>query len=647
MVLKSWKVVGKVVVKVLEWLELVVKVLRDLANRAARAALDGGISVLEIVVTTPDAFEVLRNLVHDYPTKTFGVGTVLQAKDAKDSIKAGAKFLMSPATVMDILVGVSESDVLYIPGVMTPTEILSAFSAGAKIVKVYPVSALGGVGYISALKKPFSHIPMVASQGVTIDLVGQYIGQGASAVVLSDAIFAKEAMSQRNFDKINQLASHAASQGQQAVESPKVVSCEVKISKTDRVQYKYGRSISEGGHFSYRRLNKMLVGFLTQVIKETTNVAVILSHVKNRGHWQGFTIEYVHIEVIKNTLVYYSNMELGAAYLSFEFCISGVSLPISSLFPFLYFMVRDFHIADREENISYYAGYVGSSFMLGRALTSIPWGMIADRYGRKPVIVIGAITVVIFNALFGLSTNFWMAIVMRFLLGSLCGIIGTMRAYASEICRKEYHALGLSAISTSWGIGLVIGPAIGGYLAQETLHKHKKGNKDQSDPHDVAEGTTNGLHLSESMTHSESKIPNSQKSLLKNWPLVSAIIVYCVFQLHDMTYLEIFSLWAVSPRSRGGLSFTTADVGQVLAITGVGLLVFQLFVYPLVERIFGPVMVSRAGAVLSIPLLASYPYIALLSGFCLSIVLNCASVLKNVLSVSISTGLLILQNRAV
>ncbi|PHT27559.1 hypothetical protein CQW23_32845 [Capsicum baccatum] len=185
------------------------------------------------------------------------------------------------------------------------------------------------------------------------------------------------------------------------------------------------------------------------------------------------------------------------------------------------------------------------------------------------------------------------------------------------------------------------------YYSRETLHKHNKGNKDQSDPRDVAEGTTNDLHLSESMAHSESKIPNSQKSLLKNWPLVSAIIIYCVFQLHDMAYLEIFSLWAVSPRSLGGLSFTTADVGQVLAITGVGLLVFQLFVYPLVERIFGPVMVSRAGAVLSIPLLASYPYIALLSGFCLSIVLNCASVLKNVLSVSISTGLLILQNRAV
>ncbi|KAJ8570558.1 hypothetical protein K7X08_037530 [Anisodus acutangulus] len=112
---------------------------------------------MEIVVSTPDVFEVLRNLVHDYPTKTFGVGTVLQAKDAKDSIKSGAKFLMSPATVKDILVGVSESDTLYIPG-------------------------------------------------------------GASAVVLSDAIFDKEAMNQWKFDKIYQLASHAALQGKQAVE---------------------------------------------------------------------------------------------------------------------------------------------------------------------------------------------------------------------------------------------------------------------------------------------------------------------------------------------------------------------------------------------------------------------------------------------
>ncbi|KAJ6870255.1 hypothetical protein NC652_036013 [Populus alba x Populus x berolinensis] len=291
----------------------------------------------------------------------------------------------------------------------------------------------------------------------------------------------------------------------------------------------------------------------------------------------------------------------------------------------LFFHIRDFHIAKREEDIGYYAGYVGSAFMFGRALTSVLWGMIADRYGRKPVIIFGTVSVVIFNTLFGLSTSFWMAISTRFLLGSLCGILGPMRAYASEVCRKEYQALGMSIISTSWGIGLVIGPALGGFLAQpaekfpyifssdslfgrfpyllpcllisifsvgvlvvccllpETIHNHKGNDEERNDSD--ALGTTTFESNS------------SQKSLLKNWPLISSIIAYCVFQLHDMAYAEIFSLWAVSPRKNGGLSFSTADVGEVLAFSGFGLLLFQLFIYPVAERNFGPVMVSRLGAV--------------------------------------------------
>ncbi|GJX42999.1 major facilitator superfamily domain protein [Tanacetum coccineum] len=82
-------------------------------------------------------------------------------------------------------------------------------------------------------------------------------------------------------------------------------------------------------------------------------------------------------------------------------------------------------------------------------------------------------------------------------------------------------------------------------------------------------------------------------SLFKNWPLMSSIIVYCVFSLHDMAYSEIFSLWAVSPKSLGGLSYSTEDVGTVLSITGIGLLLFQTSLYPIMERIFGPIVVAR------------------------------------------------------
>ncbi|KAL5807821.1 hypothetical protein ACOSQ3_028512 [Xanthoceras sorbifolium] len=190
----------------------------ELAIEAARAAISGGISVLEIVMSTPGVFEVLQCLAQDYPTMTLGVGTVLNVEDAKNATNAGAKFLMSPATVKDIMEDVRGGEVLYIPGVMTPTEILSAHDAGAKIVKVYPVSALGGIQYITALKKPFPHIQMVASQGITIDSIGDYIAQGATSVVLSDAIFNKEAMDQYNFDKVYQLARLAALQGREAVE---------------------------------------------------------------------------------------------------------------------------------------------------------------------------------------------------------------------------------------------------------------------------------------------------------------------------------------------------------------------------------------------------------------------------------------------
>lgn len=154
---------------------------------------------------------------------SLGVGTILNVEDAKHAIKVGAKFLMSPAMLKDVLAYVQGGEVLYIPGVMTPTEILSAHNAGAKIVKIYPVSALGGVEYISALAKPFPHIPMVASQGVKIGLVGEYITRGASAVVLSDAIFGKEAVAQGDFDAISRQAQVATLVAKEAIKLRKPV----------------------------------------------------------------------------------------------------------------------------------------------------------------------------------------------------------------------------------------------------------------------------------------------------------------------------------------------------------------------------------------------------------------------------------------
>ncbi|XP_038980705.1 protein ZINC INDUCED FACILITATOR 1-like isoform X2 [Phoenix dactylifera] len=348
--------------------------------------------------------------------------------------------------------------------------------------------------------------------------------------------------------------------------------------------------------------------------------------------------------------------------------------------------IRDLHIAKREEDIGFYAGFVGASFMFGRALTSAFCGLVADRYGRKPVIVIGICAVVIFNTLFGLSTTYWMAITTRLVLGSFNGLLGPIKAYSIEVCRAEHQALGLSIVSTAWGIGLIIGPAIGGFFAQpaekypdifsqdsffgrfpyflpcfcislfavgvlilciwlpETLHMHNV-NKMQDGTIETLEAPSHGSDLKENANESEERA--TTENLFKNWPLMSSIIVYCVFSLHDMAYTEIFSLWAVSDKSYGGLSFSSQDVGEVLAISGFSLLVYQLFLYPSLVKFLGPIISARVASVLSIPLLAAFPFMTQLSGLRLSLITNCASLLKNILCVTIITGLFILQNNAV
>ncbi|KAK7322511.1 hypothetical protein VNO77_25894 [Canavalia gladiata] len=177
--------------------------------------------------------------------------------------------------------------------------------------------------------------------------------------------------------------------------------------------------------------------------------------------------------------------------------------------------------------------------------------------------------------------------------------------------------------------------AIGCIWLPETVHNHSMSPE-------KSEGIENGNSEGDS-----DKMIQKEENVFRNWPLMSSIIIYCVFALHDVAYSEVSALWAISPQRLGGLNFTTDDVGNILAVSGIAIIIFQLGIYQSVQKLCGPIRLARISGVLSIPILQSYPLMTMLSGFKLYLAIYTASILNNVMIEIISTGLFILQNRAV
>lgn len=137
----------------------------------------------------------------------------------------------------------------------------------------------------------------------------------------------------------------------------------------------------------------------------------------------------------------------------------------SVLMPFLSFMIGDFHIAPDVEDIGTYSGYLVSSFMLGQLLFSFVWGILSDKYGRRPVLLFGLFTTSLAFLAFGFSTTFYMALALRGLTGVVNGIVGVCKTYMSEITDSSNQARGFSIFGVARGMGMIFGPIIGGFLS--------------------------------------------------------------------------------------------------------------------------------------------------------------------------------------
>lgn len=172
----------------------------------AEALVSGGVGALEITVDTDGAFEMIQKLKQQYEGKVLvGAGTVLDAATAKRAIESGADFIFSPIFDVETIQLTNRYGKISIPGVMTPTEMVQAYQAGADILKVFPADALGK-DYIKNLQGPLGHIPMMPTGGVSIENVEHFIKSGAVAVGVGGTLLDKKAIDENNYELLLQKA---------------------------------------------------------------------------------------------------------------------------------------------------------------------------------------------------------------------------------------------------------------------------------------------------------------------------------------------------------------------------------------------------------------------------------------------------------
>ena len=159
----------------------------DVALAAARAVARGGISMLEITFTVPDATRVMAELALD-AALTVGAGTVLSAAQASAALVAGARFIVAPNLSAEVADVVRESGAMYCPGAYTTGEILAARAAGAHVVKVYPVGVLGGPAYVRIIREPLPRIPLLAAGGITLDNAAAFLDAGCIGLGLGASL---------------------------------------------------------------------------------------------------------------------------------------------------------------------------------------------------------------------------------------------------------------------------------------------------------------------------------------------------------------------------------------------------------------------------------------------------------------------------
>lgn len=178
----------------------------DEAGRIIEVIKKGGITTIEITMTVPNAIGLIADLSKSDAEILIGAGTVLDAETAAKCVAAGAKFIISPALNLDTIKFCNENEIVVMPGALTPTEIVTAWNAGADFVKVFPCSAMGGASYLKSIKAPLPHIKLIPTGGVSLKTAADFFKAGAEAVGVGADLVDLQAAREGRSDSITETA---------------------------------------------------------------------------------------------------------------------------------------------------------------------------------------------------------------------------------------------------------------------------------------------------------------------------------------------------------------------------------------------------------------------------------------------------------
>lgn len=178
----------------------------DKALALADAIAAGGVTVLEVTMTVPGALQLIRKLAETRPDILIGAGTVLDPETARMCILEGAQFIVSPALNLDTIALCHRYSIAVLPGALTPTEIVTAWQAGADVVKVFPASAMGGARYLSAIKAPLPQVELIPTGGVSLANAHEFLAAGAFAIGVGGDLVDHQAMTEGRAHAVTETA---------------------------------------------------------------------------------------------------------------------------------------------------------------------------------------------------------------------------------------------------------------------------------------------------------------------------------------------------------------------------------------------------------------------------------------------------------